>query len=589
MATIEETLLQDAAANAGTAYTMSVGDMFEGTFNSGADEDWIRMDLVQGEMYEINLAGSGTNAGANTILKIFNSAGEQIAYNDDIDLASGKIDSMVTFSPVVTGGYYICAGIHSGDQDNDNSGNYTVTVSGKQNEDNPDDADDNSPLLGGEDDDTLIGDAGNNNLNGGEGDDILQGGEGNDRLIGGAGADRLIGGPGEDYALYLYSDAGVVVRLHTVMTQGGQGGHAEGDTYVGMDIVEYMDADGNTVGVLVSDIEHLVGSDHNDVLAGDRRDNRLDGGGGDDKLYGGPDGGDDVLAGGGGSDKLYGGKGNDTLEGGLGHDQLSGGTDNDRLDGGGGNDELDGGAGNDWLIGGAGADILTGGAGEDFALYQHSDAGIVVRLHTVMAQGGQGGHAEGDTFVGMEIVEYMDADGKTLEALVPDIEHLVGSDHNDVLAGDRRDNRLDGGGGDDKLYGGPDGGDDVLAGGGGSDKLYGGKGNDTLEGGLGHDQLSGGTDNDRLDGGEGDDTFFFNPGGEDDTILDFGNGEDKIDLTAFPNIQSVADLVMQEQGDSVVIDLSAQGGGIVTLQDFNEADIIDAHFVFFMDDTMTMA
>ena len=48
MATIEETLLQDAATNAGTAYTMSVGDMFEGTFDSRADEDWIRINLVQG-------------------------------------------------------------------------------------------------------------------------------------------------------------------------------------------------------------------------------------------------------------------------------------------------------------------------------------------------------------------------------------------------------------------------------------------------------------------------------------------------------------------------------------------------------------
>ena len=46
---------------------------------------------------------------------------------------------------------------------------------------------------------------------------------------------------------------------------------------------------------------------------------------------------------------------------------------------------------------------------------------------------------------------------------------------------------------------------------------------------------------------------------------------------------------MQQQSGSVVIDLSAQGGGTVTLRDFNIADLVDEHFVFFVDDTMVMA
>ena len=35
----------------------------------------------------------------------------------------------------------------------------------------------------------------------------------------------------------------------------------------------------------------------------------------------------------------------------------------------------------------------------------------------------------------------------------------------DILAGDSRDNTIMGGGGDDKIYGGPGGGDDMLHGG----------------------------------------------------------------------------------------------------------------------------
>ena len=274
----------------------------------------------------------------------------------------------------------------------------------------------------------------------------------------------------------------------------------------------------------------------------------------------------------------------DILVGSSAGDRLQGYGGSDRLNGAGGDDELDGGAGNDWLIGGEGADRLKGGAGEDFALYWHSNAGVTVRLHTALTQGGKGGHAEGDTYIGTETVAYTDAEGNTLMLTVPDIEHLIGSDHNDLLAGDGRDNWLDGGGGDDRLYGGPDGGDDVLAGGEGDDRLYGGKGNDTLEGGPGDDQLMGGPDDDRLDGGEGGDAFFFTSGSGDDVILDFGNGMDQIDLTAFADIRSVADLTLQQQSGNAVIDLSEQGGGTVTLRDFNTTDIMEEHFLFSTDD-----
>ena len=61
-------------------------------------------------------------------------------------------------------------------------------------------------------------------------------------------------------------------------------------------------------------------------------------------------------------------------------------------------------------------------------------------------------------------VAYTDANGVAQTDSLPDVEHLIGSAHNDILAGDRRDNDIDGGTGNDTLYGGPGGGDDEMNG-----------------------------------------------------------------------------------------------------------------------------
>lgn len=190
-------------------------------------------------------------------------------------------------------------------------------------------------LDGSEGNDRLVGGAGDDWLYGGEGDDRLLGGAGADVLAGGAGADLLQGGAGLDVASYEDSNVGVIVRLYDGKSRRGQ---AEGDRFIRYDVVEYLDAEGELQQREAPDIEDLVGSAHADVLAGDLRDNRLDGGAGDDALYGGPGGGDDLLRGGSGDDQLYGGVGDDALEGGAGADQLRGGEGDDELYGGSGAD-----------------------------------------------------------------------------------------------------------------------------------------------------------------------------------------------------------------------------------------------------------
>src|SRR5262245_23438449 len=128
-----------------------------------------------------------------------------------------------------------------------------------------------------------------------------------------------------------------------------------------------------------------------------------------------------------------------------------------------GKDTIYGLGGDDLIKGGGGADYINGGSGVDTATYEDSNAGVQVSLQVGK---GSGGTAEGDTLVS--------------------IENLYGSSHNDILMGDKGDNKLEGAGGDD-----------TLKGGGGADKLFGGAGNDTL-------QADGTAD--FFDGGDGNDT-----------------------------------------------------------------------------------
>ena len=347
-------------------------------------------------------------------------------------------------------------------------------------------------VLGSVHGDVLGGDDGGNRLDGGDGDDMLDGG---------AGADRLLGGAGMDTVSYSGSDEAVTVDLEADTREGG---HAEGDAIV--------------------DVENVLGSGYGDVLGGDDGANRLSGGGGDDRLSG--RGGDDVLEGGIGADRLLGGAGMDTVsysgsdeavtvdlkagtgKGGHAEGDMIADVENvvgsgygDVLGGDDGSNQLDGGDGDDMLDGGIGADRLYGGVGVDTVSYSGSDKAVTVYLWEGT---GEGGHAEGDVIV--------------------DVENVVGSGYGDVLGGDARANRLDGGAGMDTVsYSGSDeavtvdleagtgkrghaegdvivnienamgsGYGDVLRGDGGANRLDGGDGDDILDGGAGADRLLGG-------------------------------------------------------------------------------------------------
>jgi hypothetical protein len=83
-------------------------------------------------------------------------------------------------------------------------------------------------------------------------------------------------------------------------------------------------------------------------------------------------------------------------------------------------------------------------------------------------------------------------------------------------------------------------GDDTLTGAQGNDLLFGGLGKDILNGGKGSDVLDGGEGNDTLNGGAGRDLFWIGLGLGIETISDFTNGQDAIQLRGFFSFQELS-------------------------------------------------
>ena len=209
--------------------------------------------------------------------------------------------------------------------------------------------------------------------------------------------EALMGDEGFDIVDYSTSESRVAVRLWTGL---GIGGDAQNDT--------------------ISDVEGVIGSDHNDKLVGDF----------------------------GQADLLVGGLGDDHLKG------LSGA---------------------DTLIGGEGADTLEGDEGIDTADYSNSESGVTMRLWTGI---GVGGDAQGDVLTDVEVLIGSQFDDKLVGAF-GQADMLSGGLGDDHLRGLSGADTLEGGEGSDTLEG--DESADVLRGGEGLDFLTGGADADSFE------------------------------------------------------------------------------------------------------------
>ena len=92
---------------------------------------------------------------------------------------------------------------------------------------------------------------------------------------------------------------------------------------------------------------------------------------------------------------------------------------------------------------------------------------------------------------------------------------------------------------------------------------------DTLDGGIGNDILDGGIGDDILIGGEGDDTFVFLQGTGEDTVNDFVQGEDVLDVSdIFSNAADAVAASALDGAGNTVVDFGF--GNSVTLVGIND-------------------
>lgn len=109
--------------------------------------------------------------------------------------------------------------------------------------------------------------------------------------------------------------------------------------------------------------------------------------------------------------------------------------------------------------------------------------------------------------------------------------------------------------------------------------LYGNRGNNKLYAYDGADILDGKKGNDKLFGGDGFDTFVFKTGYGRDTIMDFENGTDRIDLrrwNAIDNFQDVKDHLSSSNGDLFI----TVGNDVLRINDTKANQLDAGDFMF---------
>jgi serralysin len=212
-----------------------------------------------------------------------------------------------------------------------------------------------------------------------------------------------------------------------------------------------------------------------------------------------------------------GGSGSDTIRGNQGTNALVGNDGNDILYGYDGNDKLYGGAGHDALAGGNGNDVLTGSAGGDKLI---GGAGTDTASYADANAGVRASLANSSINIG-------NAGGDTYSS----IENLLGSAFNDRLIGNSAVN-----------------------------KLSGGRGNDTITGGGGADD------------------FAFATGFGRDTITDFENNIDDIDLRTY-NFSSVNSVLSKSTQVGADVQIKLSSTDIIVLHDFKLSDLNASDFL----------
>ncbi len=476
-------------------------------------------------------------------------------------------------------------------------------------------------LLGGAGNDTLIAHgmySGDNTFEGGTGNDTMSGswyadtyrfnlGDGQDTIseVGawnGQVVDKLVFGPGieeADIAARRVGNSLVLSHVNGTDTVTVAGWFTGGAS-VRLEQIEFASGVVWDSAALTEAALIVTGTAGDDVIEGTTLNDTLYGMGGNDTLHGA--GGANILDGGDGDDAIYGNGGSNTLIGGAGDDTLLA----ERYTSG---NVFEAGTGNDTMTGGWYDDTyrFNLGDGQDTITETGSINGQVIDKlvfgpdiqeaditahrvgnHMVFS------HANGvdevivtNWYVGsvrpLEQVEFANGTIWYAEALTQAGLTVTGTAGDDVIEGTTLNDTLYGMGGNDTLYG--HGGTNVLDGGDGDDTLYGDSGANTLRGGAGSDTLiasgfyssdnvfEGGAGNDSMTGSYSGDTYLFNLGDGQDTIIETGyiNGQIVDKLIFGPGI-SAGDVTVVRTGSSMVFQITGSDDQVTVNNWFGHSD-----------------
>lgn len=95
----------DPPADATTQARLSLGQPITGTLYPAGDHDWYRLSVEPGQRYSFTLNGTGEGEQVlDPVLTLYNSAGEQLAMNDD---AEGSLNSALRYAPSEAGEIFV--------------------------------------------------------------------------------------------------------------------------------------------------------------------------------------------------------------------------------------------------------------------------------------------------------------------------------------------------------------------------------------------------------------------------------------------------------------------------------------------------
>lgn len=391
--------------------------------------EWYSFTAGAGETVTIDI--DGTN-GIDTVVRIYDAAGNPVAQNDDgpVDVGSAvRQDSFLSFTLPASGVYYIVVGTYAGP----GSGGfvaYDPIPAGQAYTLNVSLTGADAPVTGHE----------GSRLDGRDGNDSLYGGLGNDTLVGGTGEDYMEGGAGDDsYFVDSRSDQVIEVAgegvdtVYTRVSFDARFTHVENVTIQG----------GAALNIVANDLDnHLIGNDAANIIKGGGGDDVMEGRGGDDTYYMDSRGDVVIESSGGGIDTVLSTVSVDarsthveniTLNGSVNANIVANGLDNILI----GNDAAN------IFKGEGGADRMEGRGGDDiYYVDSRDDAVIEVAgggVDTVLSVGsfdGRATHVENITLLGSANA------------------NAVANDLNNVIIGNSAANIIIGYGGGDYLTGG---------------------------------------------------------------------------------------------------------------------------------------